>query len=81
MIRVNINQAKTHLSEYLAHLKGGEGLLLCKRNVPVAEVHAVPTPKKTPRPIGLAKNQIKLYPSFFEPLPDEFLAFFEGKGD
>lgn len=81
MIRININQAKTHLSQYLAHLKGGEVLLLCKRNIPVAEVHAVNPPKKKPRPIGLAKNQIKLYPSFFDPLPQEFLAFFEGKGD
>ena len=36
MIRLNIHEAKTHLSRYLARLAEGELILLCKRNVPVA---------------------------------------------
>jgi len=35
--------------------------------------------KKTKRPIGLAKNKLKVTKSFFEPLPDELLDAFEGK--
>jgi hypothetical protein len=35
--------------------------------------------KKTKRPIGLAKNKLKITKSFFKPLPTELLDAFEGK--
>jgi len=35
--------------------------------------------KKAKRPIGLAKNKLKVTKSFFKPLPDELLDAFEGK--
>ena len=35
--------------------------------------------KKAKRPIGLAKNKLKINKSFFKPLPDELLNAFEGK--
>ena len=38
MIKLNIHEAKTHLSKYLAKLKAGDRILLCKRNQPVAEI-------------------------------------------
>ena len=79
MIRLNIHEAKTHLSRYLNKLKPGETIVLCKRNEPVAEIRALPRPLKGPRPIGLAKGKIKIPPSFFEPLPEELLEYFEGK--
>lgn len=79
MIRLNVHQAKTHLSKYLDRLSEGETILLCKRNTPIAEIRAVPTARKTKRPIGLAKNQLKITKSFFKPLPDELLDAFEGK--
>jgi antitoxin (DNA-binding transcriptional repressor) of toxin-antitoxin stability system len=41
MIRLNVHQAKTHLSKYLDRLAKGETILLCKRNTPVAEIRAV----------------------------------------
>ncbi len=79
MIKLNIHQAKTHLSRYLANLKAGETLVICKRNIPVAEVRALPQAGKQKRPIGLAKGQFKVPPSFFEPLPDDIIDAFEGK--
>ena len=79
MIRLNVHQAKTHLSKYLDRLSEGETILLCKRNTPVAEIRAVPRPRKTKRPIGLAKGAVKVTKSFFKPLPDELLDAFEGK--
>jgi len=79
MIRLNIHQAKTHLSKYLDRLDAGETILLCKRNAPVAEIRAVPPVRKTKRPIGLAKNRFRLSKSFFKPLPNELLDAFEGK--
>ncbi len=79
MIKVNIRQAKTHLSRYLARLKVGETLIICKRNTPIAEVRALPQTGQKKRPIGLAKGQVKVLPSFFEPLPDDIIDAFEGK--
>ncbi len=79
MIRVNIHQAKTHLSRYLARLAEGELILLCKRNVPVAEIRPVPQPRTERRPVGLAKGRLEVPAAFFEPLPDELIEAFEGK--
>jgi len=78
MIRVNIHQAKTHLSEYLDRLAKGENIILCKRNIPIAEIRPLPRTRQTKRPIGLAKNKLKIPKSFFKPLPDELLDAFEG---
>ncbi len=79
MIRLNMHEAKTHLSKYLDRLSKGETILLCKRNTPIAEIRAVPQARKTKRPIGLAKNKLKITKSFFKPLPDELFDAFEGK--
>jgi prevent-host-death family protein len=73
MIVVNINEAKAKLSEYLDAVGKGERVLICKRNQPVAELRAVEHKRTTPRPIGLAKGKIKILPSFFDPLPDDWL--------
>lgn len=79
MIKLNIHEAKTHLSEYLAKVEAGETVLLCRRNTPVAEIRALPQRLKEPRPIGLAKGTFRVPKSFFEPLPDEVLTAFEGR--
>ena len=79
MIKLNIHQAKTYLSRYLAKLNAGETLVICRRNIPIAEVRALPQARHQKRPIGLAKGQFKVPPSFFEPLPDDIIDAFEGK--
>ena len=79
MTKVNVHQAKTHLSKYLALLDKGETIVLCKRNVPVAEIRPLPRPRQGKRPIGLAKKSLKIPKSFFKPLPDEILDAFEGE--
>jgi hypothetical protein len=35
--------------------------------------------KKAKRPVGLAKNKLKITKSFFKPLPNDLLDAFEGK--
>jgi antitoxin (DNA-binding transcriptional repressor) of toxin-antitoxin stability system len=79
MIRLNIHEAKTHLSKYLAKLEKGETILLCRRNEPIAEIRPLSAKRKKPRPIGLDEGKFKLGPEFFEPLPDELLAYFNGE--
>jgi len=80
MITLNIHEAKTHLSRYLARLQQGERILLCKRNVPIAEIRPLPPARREERPIGLFKGELEVPESFFEPLPDDLLEAFEGKG-
>lgn len=79
MIRLNIHEAKTHLSRYLKRLARGERIILCLRNVPIAEIRPLPAPETKPRPIGLAKGRFSVPPSFFEPLPDDVVRAFEGR--
>ena len=79
MIRVNIHEAKTHLSRYLERIAKGETILLCKRNIPIAEIRPIPPPQKSQRPIGLAKGQFKIPPEFYEPLPPEMVSAFSGE--
>lgn len=38
MTRVNVHEAKTHLSELLQRVEGGEAVLICRNGVPVAEL-------------------------------------------
>jgi len=79
MIRLNIHEAKTHLSRYLGKLARGETILLCKRNIPIAEIRPLSPHRKTKRPIGLAKGKFKVPPAFFEPLPAELIKAFHGE--
>ncbi len=50
MIKLNVHEAKTQLSKYLAKLKAGERILLCKWNQPIAEIRALPEPAVQARP-------------------------------
>ena len=77
MIRLNIHEAKTHLSRYLARIEAGETVVLCRRNEPIAEIRALPRNPAEPRPFGLSKGAFSVPPAFFEPLPDEEIAAFE----
>jgi len=81
MIRLNIHEAKTHLSRYLKHLKDGETIVLCRRNIPIAEIRPLPDARQEYRPIGLAKGTFDVPPDFFDDLPEELLLSFEGNSD
>lgn len=77
-MRLNIHEAKTHLSKYLKELAKGETIILCKRNIPVAEIRPIRSRPLHERPIGLAKGDFEVTQDFFEPLPDEVVAAFNG---
>jgi prevent-host-death family protein len=80
MKKINIHEAKTHLSQYLEEVEHGETVLLCRRNQPVAELRPLAAHRHKPRSIGLAKGKFKVPASFFEDLPEETLALFRGEG-
>ena len=75
--RININEAKTHLSRYAKRIKKGERFILCDRNKPFAEIRPLPTTESGLRPFGLARGKIHLPDDFNEPDP-EIEALFSG---
>ena len=75
MIKTNIADAKARLSTYLHRVEQGETVVLCRRNVPIAEIRALPKPTAKERPVGIDRG-MKVPDSFFEPLPEEMLRAF-----
>ena len=80
MYKVNISDAKAHFSRHLERVESGETVLVCRRNVPIAELRPVPRPPSQPRPVGIDRGMV-IPDSFFEPLPDDLLDAFEGRKD
>lgn len=79
MIRLNISEAKTHLSKYLTKLRNGYATLLYKRKIPIAEIRPIKSENRGPRPIGLDKGRFVVPENINDPLPDWLLDLFEGK--
>jgi prevent-host-death family protein len=79
MKKVNVQDAKTHLSRYLERVERGETIVICRRNEPIAEIKPVSRARTKPRPLGLAKGTLRIPRSFFEPLPEEIVRAFEGR--
>ena len=75
-IKLNIHEAKTHLSRHLNEMSEDDRIVLCRRNLPVAEVRLLPV-RRHPRQLGLAKGEFTVPGSFFDPLPDDLLDAFE----
>lgn len=82
MVKLNIQDAKTHLSEHLERLERGDEdvLVICRRNRPIAEVRAITPRCEGERPIFTPDPRFSVPPAFFEPLPEELTAALEGRG-
>ena len=79
MNQINIAEAKARLSHYLDRVSRGETVVICRRNVPIAELRRIPVPLQQPRPVGIDRG-MTIPDSFFAPLPDDLLDAFEGRG-
>jgi antitoxin (DNA-binding transcriptional repressor) of toxin-antitoxin stability system len=80
MIRVNIAEVKANLSGYIERVEGGETIVLCRRNVPIAEIRPLRKLPEEPRPVGIDRG-MTIPPGFFEPLPATLLDAFEGRDE
>lgn len=80
MVKLNVHEAKTHLSEWLDRLERGEEevVVICRRNQPIAELRALPQRRTTKRPIFRRDPRFAVPTSFFEPLPEDTITAFEG---
>ncbi len=78
MVTVNIHEAKTNLSRLLAQVEAGEEVVIARNGTPVARL--VRERPRGKRQFGAWKGRISIDDSFFDPLPEEELALWEGTG-
>ena len=81
MTKINVHEAKTHLSAYLDRVENGETLILCRHNRPIAEIRPIPKERKKRPVFGIDKGKFTVPPEFFEPLPEDILRAFNGEDD
>jgi antitoxin (DNA-binding transcriptional repressor) of toxin-antitoxin stability system len=80
MTTVSVHEAKTHLSRLIEKVLAGEEVVISRNNQPVVRLVREGPPKKKPL-LGALKGQFTLDDSFFDPLPEEELAAWNGEGD
>lgn len=78
---IKMHQAKTQLSKLIAAALAGEEVLIARGAEPVVRLTPINPPPGRPRVPGRYKGQFELTDAFFEPLPDDELALWNGEGD
>lgn len=68
-VQVNVQEAKTRLSQILAQAESGEDVVIARDGTPIARL--VPVGPPPPRTVGFVAGSVP--ESFFEPLPDDEL--------
>lgn len=76
---VGVHQAKTHLSQLIEEVEHGDEVVITRRGVEVARL--VPSRAPTKRQFGRDEGLWTLPADFDDPLPDDLLDLFEGKGE
>src|SRR5437660_8157540 len=73
--RVNIHEAKTHLSRLIERVEGGESIIICRAGKPVVKLIAVNGEDQLPERAGFgyAKGKIWYTDDAFDPLSEEEL--------
>jgi prevent-host-death family protein len=77
MTKVNIRELKAHLSAIIERVEAGETIVVAKRNEPIAELRPV-TRRSKLRILGTPMAGLHVGADFFDPLPDDVIAAFEG---
>ena len=80
MTVVTIHQAKTNLSKLITEVEAGGEVVIARGKTPVAKLSPVDPPRPK-RMFGRLRGQVALTDAFFEPLPDDELALWNGEGD
>lgn len=78
MATVSLDEAEVSLHNLLEQVEAGEEVTIVRHGETVAKLVSVPKRKWGQREFGSMKGLIKLDDSFFDPLPDEELAAWEG---
>ena len=76
MVTVNVHEAKTHLSRLIKQVEAREEVIIARNGKPVALL--TPLKRFGKRKPGSMKGLLTVPDSFFDPLPEEELALWEG---
>jgi prevent-host-death family protein len=72
--KVNVQEAKTHLSRLLARVEAGDEIVIARGGRPIARLVSIQErPVRTP---GAARGEFSVPDDFDAPLPDEILSAF-----
>ncbi len=75
----NLYEAKLNLSRLVDRAAAGEEIVIAKNGKPMAKLVALPPkPKRVP---GGWEGKVWIADNFDDPLPDDLLDLFEGRGD
>ena len=78
MRQVKVHQAKSDLSRLLAAVEAGEEIVIARGETPVARLTSVSRPRPQRR-FGAYRGRFAVADAFFEPLPADELAAWEGE--
>jgi antitoxin (DNA-binding transcriptional repressor) of toxin-antitoxin stability system len=81
---VKMHQAKSQLSRLIAAALAGEEVVIARGSEPLVRLTPVDgrePPVRVKRQFGALKGKIAFSDSFFDPLPDDELALWNGEGD
>lgn len=78
-VTIDLRDAKANLSTLIERAQRGEEIVITEAGEPVARLVAERLRK--PREPGSAKGKFVIHDDFDDPLPDDLLDLFEGKGD
>jgi len=77
---VNIHEAKTHLSRLIERAEHGTEIIIAKAGTPKVRLAPVSAEPLVRRP-GRFAGSLVVTDAFFEPLPEEEIAAWEGRSD
>ncbi len=81
MTTVTVHQAKTNLSRLIAEVLAGGEVVIARGKEPAVRLVPVEPLEKPKRQGGRLKGIVSIDERFFEPLPDDELALWNGEGD
>ena len=79
MEKVQLHDAKARLSELVDRAQSGEEVVISRHGKAVAKLVSY-HPQRVKRRLGLLRGKIKFHKGWDDPLPEEILAYFEGRG-
>jgi len=66
VMKLNLHEVKDQLSKYIEMVESGETIIVCKRNVPVAEIRPIEKKEKRIPVLGSAAGKGKILKAFGE---------------
>lgn len=76
-MKLNLYEVKARFSKYIDLVESGETVIVCKRNVPVAEIRPIPRKEKGRPKLGWAEGSAAA-PANFNEMSEKELAEWEG---